>query len=791
MRNKKFNRRISCITAALTISFILPFNKNVYADNFILRERNISNGISFAEKQFINETSSGSKLLQRVNVVTADLKNENVDMIFGRAKDKSLGLDNVSKQIEQETKKGNKVVAGMNADFFNMNNGASVGPQIENGGIIVGYTSKSDEKKYPILVVDEDNNTSIEKLSFSGDIKIIDSPNIGSDVPDWLLEELESTALPLAVDSVNRYSEFEWNKYRVNNKMMVLTPNYSINRKVEPSNFAPGDVFVVVEGMDKPKSSFVNGGLKLDTKYLGKVTQVLKGKSVVIPENGVVLALNGSKADFALKNIKQGNIISLQVAFNKKKIKNAIAGQSYLVNDSKALTKQQIIDNGITPGFVNSRRSRTAIGLNSKNEVVAIILEGGNKTADKSSGATLDELAKTMEELGAVTAMNLDGGGSTQMNVKKYGDNDREIINSPEDGRERSVANTILFVNKGLKTDKVGSMKLENPFLIYKNSTHKLEIRGEDVNAYPIDLNGKQINWSVDDKSASITENGIFSAGDDAVLVKITAECDGVKESTYAIVVDDLGTLESNVGRKLNMMKNDKFQFKISGRALNGQKINLDSKAVKWSVTGNIGTIDKNGLFTAEVSKGNGFIVGEIGNRKIEVFVQIGNAAVNIEDFEEVGDVTYTVNGFVGGKGEISKDIVYNGKQSLKVTYDYSNWAKKYNGTINVVPKGNEEPFISYTRPDMISVMVYGDGKAPWLRGKMTDGNGEEFTVDFTKNIDWKGSWKNVYAKVPEDVALPVKLNYIYMVETDKKANKSGTVYFDDLKFIYGDKVGK
>ena len=64
-------------------------------------------------------------------------------------------------------------------------------------------------------------------------------------------------------------------------------------------------------------------------------------------------------------------------------------------------------------------------------------LTGGLVVVDgrqqKSIGMTLTEIAILMQELGAEDAMNLDGGGSSEMVVGN------EVMNRPSDGRERSV----------------------------------------------------------------------------------------------------------------------------------------------------------------------------------------------------------------------------------------------------------------------------------------------------------------------------------------------------------------
>ena len=56
-----------------------------------------------------------------------------------------------------------------------------------------------------------------------------------------------------------------------------------------------------------------------------------------------------------------------------------------------------------------------------------------------SAGVTLIEAARVMRHLGADDALNLDGGGSTAMTVR------RRLVNRPSDpGGERRVGDTLL-----------------------------------------------------------------------------------------------------------------------------------------------------------------------------------------------------------------------------------------------------------------------------------------------------------------------------------------------------------
>ena len=83
---------------------------------------------------------------------------------------------------------------------------------------------------------------------------------------------------------------------------------------------------------------------------------------------------------------------------------------------------------------------RTAVGIDRDTDEVLILAVDGRQSF--SRGYTMVELANQMIDLGADEALNLDGGGSTTMVVRGSAGRDR-VVNSPSDGFERHVANSL------------------------------------------------------------------------------------------------------------------------------------------------------------------------------------------------------------------------------------------------------------------------------------------------------------------------------------------------------------
>ena len=88
--------------------------------------------------------------------------------------------------------------------------------------------------------------------------------------------------------------------------------------------------------------------------------------------------------------------------------------------------------------FTQAPHPRTAIGLSRDGGTMYIVVTDGRR--EGVPGLTLPELAQFLDELGACTAMNLDGGGSSAMWVEN------QIVNRPSDGVERNVGNHVAVI---------------------------------------------------------------------------------------------------------------------------------------------------------------------------------------------------------------------------------------------------------------------------------------------------------------------------------------------------------
>ncbi len=158
---------------------------------------------------------------------------------------------------------------------------------------------------------------------------------------------------------------------------------------------------------------------------------------VAIPSDGFTILASGAARPW-LDRVARGERAQLSVvAPGWEGFTHALGGGPRLVNNGKI----DVTD--IRENFREDVRiglgPRTALGIDREGRYILLVVDG--RQGFYSNGLTLRELAATMRSLGAVDALNLDGGGSTAMSVRG------NVINRPSDGEERPVS-TVLLVTR-------------------------------------------------------------------------------------------------------------------------------------------------------------------------------------------------------------------------------------------------------------------------------------------------------------------------------------------------------
>lgn len=180
----------------------------------------------------------------------------------------------------------------------------------------------------------------------------------------------------------------------------------------------------------------------------GRITQILLDRgSSIIPQDGYVISANGKYKDELLKVARIGDrvtplrtVVLTRVSHEPdpptiEDSEDAVAGVPQLIKNGKIdITWEQ---EKSSKAFVETRHPRTAVAKLKDGKFLMITVDG--RQPGVSVGTNLYELADYLLSLGAVDAMNLDGGGSTTMFL------DGKVVNKPSDKEgERKVSDAIL-----------------------------------------------------------------------------------------------------------------------------------------------------------------------------------------------------------------------------------------------------------------------------------------------------------------------------------------------------------
>jgi exopolysaccharide biosynthesis protein len=98
------------------------------------------------------------------------------------------------------------------------------------------------------------------------------------------------------------------------------------------------------------------------------------------------------------------------------------------------------VDTNVGNHSIQGEQPRTAVGIIGTNHLVFVVVDG--RSPGYSAGVTMTALADIMQDLGATTAYNLDGGGSSTMYFNG------QLVNDPlGQGKERGTSD-ILYIGQ-------------------------------------------------------------------------------------------------------------------------------------------------------------------------------------------------------------------------------------------------------------------------------------------------------------------------------------------------------
>lgn len=167
----------------------------------------------------------------------------------------------------------------------------------------------------------------------------------------------------------------------------------------------------------------------------------VRADNSVIPDDAIVISTSGRQA-WLMSHLKIGDSLKVVQTLGPiwDKVIQAVGAGPCLIKNSEIY--MTTLGEEFGSDVAGGRAPRTAIGITKGGKALLVVVDGRRST---SVGFSLLELAQFMLEQGAVDAMNLDGGGSSQMMIGN------RILNQPSDGRERRLGAGIAVVKTKTK----------------------------------------------------------------------------------------------------------------------------------------------------------------------------------------------------------------------------------------------------------------------------------------------------------------------------------------------------
>jgi hypothetical protein len=340
-----------------------------------------------------------------------------------------------------------------------------------------------------------------------------------------------------------------------------------------------------------------------------------------IPQAGSLVAASGDLAPLDL-----GSIAS------------AIGGGPLILHDGEWFDDPQ----GPSGGEFAKRIPSSGAAITPDGRLLLIEVDG--RQPEVSVGLKRPEFAELMRALGATEGMALDGGGSSTIAVRRLGESDAEMVNSPSDGIERRVGDGLFVYSTAPAGPAVRLIARPSIVRALTGAEVPLRVAALDA-AYHVAATRTQIQVSVSPASLGTFHDGAF------VALHSGAGRLELRESNLRgevpIEVDATPARAKIVPARPNVDPN--ATIPLSARAFDAHGYALALPAsLQWSATG--GSIDGRGQYQAGSHNGNASV--RIGSVVASVRITVGSHDVALPFAQHAHFVTLRA----GGRGSLDSN---------------------------------------------------------------------------------------------------------------------------------------
>jgi exopolysaccharide biosynthesis protein len=238
-------------------------------------------------------------------------------------------------------------------------------------------------------------------------------------------------------------SGFKMARVELNAKLLYLGEELKINNINQPRTLST-DVLLYTPEWGKISPPTPKYGIQIAIKDGTIINKSIN--KVTIPENGYVISGPKSQIEkFLTQNAMKQKLIktvtnpkiTLDIKTNPdwEDVNHIIGGGPYLVKNGNVYV--DYIEERFKP--IVGKNPRTAVGYTKEGNFIMLTIDGREET---SVGVSLFDLAKIMKSFECVNAMNLDGGGSSTMQING------NIVNTPSIKGGIAVSNSLALIER-------------------------------------------------------------------------------------------------------------------------------------------------------------------------------------------------------------------------------------------------------------------------------------------------------------------------------------------------------
>lgn len=388
--------------------------------------------------------------------------------------------------------------------------------------------------------------------------------------------------------------------------------------------------------------------------------------AVDIPQGRFVLSISKSGDDFLLseaQSLAPGERLTVSVSSPDARWNDAYAAIG---------AYEYILQKGQVPGGLDQNADpRTALGVKADGTVLLYTIDG--RRAGHSVGASVQQVAKRLQELGCVEAVLFDGGGSTTFGATGALDQSFSLGNKPSQGSQRAVSDALFFVSEEKPTGVLGSVHLQpQSALLLSGARQSLVGLGIDTGFYP--LGGEPLSdLSYRVEGPGSMEGDVFVAGAQKGVATVTATAaSGATGTARMTVVDtpDAIDITDATGAKVTTLNLDPGQQAALNASATWYKLPLlaDDSCFTWTLSPELGSVDEYGNLTAGAKAGAGALTVAAGAKSVSIPITIGGHVNTLEPWEEASHVP-ALDPEGGVTVELTAQQVRYGKSALRVEY--------------------------------------------------------------------------------------------------------------------------